>query len=196
MTSYQESETSRPTGDGHNALGCLVPLIAMTISLAIAFTLVSWLWSPDSPTDQGVEDASQQAPTAISLEELLSDLDLPAEEPISTEAIFVVVRSLGWRAYGYPETFELSSEQRAVHSFRRDGRHLQVTIHTHKNRERADRVLDEVEPPAHAVQFDSRIVVVTPLDDTTSGSDNDAASVAERLRRFRELLEHEDEPDP
>lgn len=190
MTSYQESEASRRTGDGHDALGCLVPLIALTISLAIAFTLVSWLWSPESPADQGVEGASQQAPTTISLEELLSDLDLPADEPISTEAIFVVVRSLGWQAFGYPETYDLSSEQRAVHTFHRDGRHLQVTIHTHKTSARAEGVLDDVAPPQQAVQFDSRVVVISPVGD--AAAERDVAAAAERLRRFRELLEHED----
>jgi hypothetical protein len=193
MTSYKESEASR-NGGGHDALGCLVPLIAAAISVAIAVTLISWLWSPDAADDAATEQASQQAsPDVVSLEELLSDLDLASNEPISTEAIFVVVRSLGWKAFGYPESYNLSSEKRAVHTFRRDGRHLQVTIHTHKNSARAEGVLDDVEPPAQAVQFDSRVVVVSPVGDSADAGDADA--VAERLRRFRELLEPEAPPD-
>ncbi len=42
MTSYQESDAASRQDSAKGARGCLIPLIAATIVLAIAVTLFSW----------------------------------------------------------------------------------------------------------------------------------------------------------
>ncbi len=198
MTSYQESDAASRQDASQGALGCLIPLIAATVVLAIAVTLVSWLVIDDDeapqPDDENavVERATgdrDDSDLVRSAPEILDDLSPRGNEGVSSQALWEVVQSGGWSEFGTAQVIDLDSQQRVTRKFRLDDEHLQVTIHSYKSANGPKTVLEETELPARALQFDNKIVVIEPL---TDGAKPRVDKLAERLRKFRELLDEQD----
>lgn len=203
MTSYQESDAASREDESRSALGCLIPAIAATIAVAVAITLVSWMFLGDDEAGDGEptgtdEAASAQASEAEeasedarpSIDALLGDVDEPDHPTVSTQALIEVVQSGGWIAFGQPEVIDLSSQQRLTRKFRRDDEHIAVTILTHKSLSGADTVVKTTKPPAQVVSFGYRVVVVEPL---TDGAKPMVTRLVGRLRKFRDLLDDQDD---
>ncbi|MFP4600641.1 MAG: hypothetical protein ACLFVJ_20465 [Persicimonas sp.] len=188
MTSYQEgdSTTARDPGDG---LGCLVPLIGLTISLAIAISLISWFWvdlqdDEAEPADASVVDAGDASSAASAAVDATAAELAPSK--VSSEVLVEVVQSVGWRSFGQPDVYDLGSQQRVAHKFHRDDQKIRLIVHTHKSTEASESAIDTIDSPAQAIQFGSKMVVVEPV-----GRDARPAigSVTDRLRQFRDLID-------
>lgn len=195
MTSYQESDAASRQDKDTSALGCLIPLIAATVLLAIAITLISWLvLGGDEPprveSDEVeiVAEADSQ-PTSSASSPSASSPGASAVSPresVSSQALLEVVESGGWIEFGQPEVIDLKSQQQTTRKFRRRDEHIAVTIHSAKNYAGLQNILDETDPPAQAIAFDSMVVVVAPL---TDGARSKVEPLADRLRKFRDLLD-------
>ncbi len=193
MTSYQEGDSTTPRDPG-DGLGCLVPLIGLTIALAIAVTLISWFWADlqddeAGPADAAVADASgddagdTSSSTSAAVDATAADL---APSNVSSQVLVEVVESVGWRSFGQPDVYDLGSQQRVARKFHRGDRNIRLIVHTYKSQDASQSALDEIDPPAQAIQFGSKTVVVEPVDRDSRPA---VASVADRLRQFRDLLD-------
>ncbi|QDG52793.1 hypothetical protein FIV42_19205 [Persicimonas caeni] len=197
MTSYQESDAASRQDESRGALGCLIPLIAATVLLAIATTLISWLLLGDEE-DVGSDEAEV---TITETDESTADeqpaddvepreaLNAPESSGVSSQAILEVVQSGGWVEFGQPEVIDLKSQQQITRKFRRHDEHIAVTIHSHKDDDGAQAVMEKTDLPARAIQFEHKVVVVEPL---TAGAKPKVEQLADRLRRFRDLLGEQD----
>jgi hypothetical protein len=202
MTSYQESDSASRRDESRGGFGCLIPLIASTVILAIAVTLVSWFVL----SDEDEENQSDGDEVAVASDEP----DVPGEpgqtagaqdllegvstdnERASSQALLEVVRSGNWQEFGQPEVIDLGSQTRVERKFRRQDEHIKVTIHTYKSESATQTVLEETGPPARAVPFDNKVVVIEPI---TDGSTTMVGPLADRLRKFRELLDERDDSE-
>lgn len=197
MTSYQEGDSTTPRDPG-DGLGCLVPLIGLTIVLAITITLLSWFWvdlqgDEAGPADASVVDASgddagdASSSASATVDAMAADL---APSNVSSQVIVEVVKSIGWRSFGQPDVYDLGSQQRVARKFHRDDQKIRLIVHTYKSQDASESALDKIDPPAQAIQFGSKTVVVEPVDRDSRPA---VASVADRLRQFRNLIDGQPE---
>jgi hypothetical protein len=195
MTSYQESDSASRRDESKDSFGCLIPLIASTVFLAIAVTLVSWFVLSDEQENarSGGSDATVESSPTTGPKELLDGMS--DDDAASSQALLEVVRSADWKEFGQPEAIDLGSKLQVARKFRRpqDGRqqdrHIQITIHTLKSEGAAQAVLEATALPARAVQFDNKVIVVEPITDATKAM---VAPLADRLRTFREVLDEQE----
>jgi hypothetical protein len=190
MTSYQESDSASRRSKSKGSFGCLIPLIASTVILAIAVTLVSWFVLSDegeqgASGDQQVAASDDEPSVSQRAEELLEGYE-PQKRGASSQALLEVVRSSNWQEFGQPEVIDLGSQKRVERKFRRQDEHIRITIHTYKSQSAARGVLEQTELPARSVQFDNKVVVIEPI---TDGSTPLVGPLAERLRKFQELFD-------
>lgn len=200
MTSYQESDAASRQDESRGALGCLIPLIAATVLLAIAITLISWLVvggdeEPKVEADEVkivAENDAQDSADEPAHDEALEAGPRPATDDVSSQALIEVVQSGGWVEFGQPEIIDLKSQQQVTRKFRRRDEHIAVTLHSAKSDAGLETLVDKTKPPAHAVRFDNKVVVVEPL---TDGARAQVAPLADRLRKFRDLLDESETSD-
>lgn len=190
MTSYQESDAASSQEKSQSSLGCLIPLIASTVVLALAVTLVSWLvmGGESEPGDEEVVEVEDRSQTDQPESGGLLDIPAQRDGSVSAQALLEVIRSGGWQEFGHPEVFDLGSQQRVVRKFRRNGEHIRVTLHSFKSAEKTQPALEQAELPARAVQFDNKVVVIEPI---TKGSTEMVDPLADRLRKFKNLLDEQ-----
>jgi hypothetical protein len=108
----------------------------------------------------------------------------------STDALTAVVKSQGFAEFGVPRIIDLGSQRQVARKFHRNDEQIRVTIYAYKDPAKMKDRLKTIDESSQAIPFGNKLVV---LEHLTPGAAALIPPLAEKLLRFRELLNEGDD---
>ncbi|MFP4597794.1 MAG: hypothetical protein ACLFVJ_06060 [Persicimonas sp.] len=161
----------------------LVPAVA--VALLAAF-LGGGYWLYEHYAGEGgmtMDSVSQSVERSVVIP--IEDWWAGDRERFSTRGLQTVIEGAGWQPRGEAGTVETNDRREVRQTYHRDGARLDTVIHDTPERADARAILEQVDLPARALLFDTKVVVLRPGPDTHP---DEMDGVIALLARYHEMI--------